>query len=127
MQILSNGFKLPQTGDYGDVWFPALEDDIQQMNDHTHNGTNSEKISLIDIDSSASVSTVLVGSFIDQGNGYWRALVNVLGGGNYDNYVVTIKDPTTKEVLYVKQEKFSTTSFYVYMNIPQTVEVFFGA
>ena len=41
MIVLSNGYKLPETGDFGDVWFPALEDNIQRINTHNHDGTDS--------------------------------------------------------------------------------------
>lgn len=41
---LSKGYILPEDGDPGSIWFPALEDDIQRLNDHNHNGTNSETL-----------------------------------------------------------------------------------
>ena len=124
MVILSKGFKLPETGDFGDVWFPALEDNTQQMNDHTHNGVNSEKISAIAL--TGSTATVLSGAFADQGNGYWRATVTVPGGLTIDNFVVTVKDPTTKDPIYLKQEKLSSTTFYLYTNFVQNFEVYYG-
>jgi hypothetical protein len=40
--------------------------------------------------------------------------------------VITVKDPTTKEPIFGKLEKFSATQFYIYINTPQTVEVYFG-
>lgn len=40
MQTLSHGYKKPATPDTGDGFFPALEQDIQLLNDHTHNGTD---------------------------------------------------------------------------------------
>jgi len=46
---LSNGFVKPATGDKGPVVFPALEGNIQKVNDHTHNGTNSELLSSVNI------------------------------------------------------------------------------
>lgn len=42
MLTLSHGYKKPQDGvDAGSVWFPAMEGNIQQLNDHTHNPTNA--------------------------------------------------------------------------------------
>ena len=42
MLTLSHGYEKPETGDKGSVFFPALEDNIQKLNDHNHNGLNSE-------------------------------------------------------------------------------------
>lgn len=124
MIVLSKGYKLPETGDFGDVWFPALEDNIQQMNDHTHNGTDGERLSGINLQ--ASTLTVLVGSFVDQGNGYYRATVTVPSARLVDEMVITVKDPTTKDPIFGKLEKLSATQFYIHINTPQTVEVYFG-
>lgn len=44
MLTLTNGFKKPQANDPGSIVFPAMEDNIQQLNDHTHDGTDSEKL-----------------------------------------------------------------------------------
>lgn len=44
MQVLSYGYKQPDTGDRGSIWFPALNFDIQRLNDHNHDGTNSTKL-----------------------------------------------------------------------------------
>jgi hypothetical protein len=124
MIILSKGYKKPETGDFGDVWFPALEDNIDLMNSHNHDGVNGEKISALNL--SASTATVLAGSFADQGNGYWRATVTVPGGGLVDNFVIAVKDPTTKEPIQLRMEKLSSTQFYIYTNVVQNFEVYFG-
>ncbi len=44
VSTLSNGYKLPATGDKGDVFYPALEDNITRLNAHNHDGNNSELI-----------------------------------------------------------------------------------
>ncbi len=44
MQTLSYGYKKPETGDRGSIFFPALEFDIQRLNDHNHDGANSQKL-----------------------------------------------------------------------------------
>lgn len=124
MIILSKGYKKPETGDFGDVWFPALEDNIDLMNSHTHNGVDGEKISGINL--AASTLTVLAASFADQGDGYWRATVTVPGGGLVDNFVIAVKDPTTKEPIQLRMEKLSSTQFYIYTNVVQNFEVYFG-
>ncbi len=124
MIILSKGYKKPETGDFGDIWFPALEDNIDLSNSHSHNGVNGEKISGINL--ASSTLTVLAASFADQGDGYWRATVTVPSGGLVDNFVVAVKDPTTKDPINLKMEKLSSTQFYLYTNIVQNFEVYFG-
>ena len=124
MQILSNGFKLPETGDFGDVYFPALEDTITQLNDHTHNGTDSEQLASTSI--AGSYVSVLSGAFTDQGDGYWRATVTVPNSGLVDNHVVVCKDPTTKDQVYLKVVKLSSTQVYIYTNYVQNFEVYFS-
>ena len=124
MITLSKGYKLPETGDFGDEWFPAMEDNIQLLNDHSHNGLDADKIEGINLLS--STLTVLSGAFADQGNGYFRATVTVPGGGLVDNFVVAVKDPTTKEPVLLKIEKLNSTQFYLYTNTVQNFEVYFG-
>lgn len=41
MQELSYGYLKPENTDRGDAVFPALQTNIQKLNDHTHNGENS--------------------------------------------------------------------------------------
>ena len=44
MLTLTFGYKLPEDGDKGSVFFPALAFDIQRLNDHDHDGSNSTKL-----------------------------------------------------------------------------------
>jgi len=124
MQTLSKGYKLPQTGDFGTDWFPALEDDIQQLNDHAHNGIDSELISSLYV--TAQISSILIAAFTNISPGVERATVTVPGGQLVNNFAITLKDPTTKEVLYLRLEKLNATQFYVYASEPLDVEVYFG-
>jgi len=124
MITLSNGYLLPQTGDFGTDWFPALEDNIQRLNDHTHNGTDSEKLPSSNL--IASTVSVTSGSLVSQGNGYYRAEVNTPGGNALANFSVVVRDPTTKEQIYLKTALASLTSVYIYTNFVQNFEVVFG-
>ncbi len=124
MIILSKGYKKPETGDFGDVWFPALEDNIDRVNSHNHDGVNSEKLESKDLE--VTIDTILVGAFVDQGNGYYKATVTTPGGLLIDNYSLTFRDPTTKETIYPKFQKVTATTADVYINSPQTIEVVFG-
>lgn len=44
MLTLSYGYKKPETGDRGSIFWPALEFDIQRLNDHNHDGSNTQKL-----------------------------------------------------------------------------------
>lgn len=124
MITLSKGFKKPESGDFGDVWFPALEDNIQQLNDHAHDGVDSEKIDSQNL--TATTVTALVGSFVDQGDGYWRTTVATPGGALLSNFAIGMRDPTTFEPIFGKMVAASAVTVYVYLNSPQTIEVLFG-
>ena len=47
MITLSNGYQLPEDGDRGNVFWDGLEGNIQRLNDHKHDGADSEKLSTI--------------------------------------------------------------------------------
>ena len=123
MIVLSKGWKLPETGDFGNVWFPALEDNINQMNSHDHDGVNSEKISGGNV--KATSVTVTSGSFSLVSAGVYRATVTVPNAGLVDESKAVVKDPTSKNIMLLNQEKLNSTQFYIYINIPQNCEVYF--
>lgn len=124
MQTLSKGWKKPETGDFGDIWFPAMEDNIDQMNSHNHDGIDSEKIDISSVQK--LTQTVLNTDFVDQGDGYHRALVTVPGGFLVDDFTIVLKDPTTKDQIHAKIEKVSGVTFYIYTNTVQNFEVYYG-
>lgn len=124
MQTLSKGWKKPETGDFGDVWFPALEDNIEQLNSHDHDGVDSEKISIAN--TNKFTQTVASGDFVDQGDGYHRALVTLAGGYSIDDLTITVKDPTTKEQIYLRHEKVTSATYYLFTNTVQNFEVYYG-
>lgn len=124
MIILSNGYKKPQTGDFGTVFFPALEDNIDLMNSHTHNGVNGERITGANL--AASTQIITSPSFVDQGNGYHRAIVTMPGARLVQDLVITVRDPGTKDIIHLKVEQFSPNQVYLYTNTVQAFEVCFG-
>lgn len=117
MQTLTYGFKKPQTGDKGSVWFPALEDNIQQMNDHTHNGTDSSRLSVTAL--TTLTQTVSSGSWsaVSGQAGTYRQLVTTPPSvTSLDEVVVTFKHGTTKDVIHLTYEKQSANTYYLYIN-----------
>ena len=119
MIVLSNGYKLPETGDFGDVWFPALEDNVTRVNSHDHDGTDSAKIPSSSVE--VQTQSIVSGDFSLVGDSY-RATVN-LSGFTVDNSYIQFRDPTTREPIYLKYEYVSATSIYVYINIPIDVDM----
>ena len=120
---LSNGYKKPETGDLGTSFFPDLEDNIQRVNDHTHNGVNSNKLGPASVD--LLVANVASGAFAIVGSEY-RTTVNAPAGISIDTTTVSFRDQTTKERIFLKMEKITTTSFYVYSMFALDIEVVYG-
>lgn len=72
MEILSYGYKKPVNGDTGDVFFPALEENIQKQNDHTHDGVNSAFIASQSPSAMINLySPAARGAVTDQANPYF--------------------------------------------------------
>ena len=115
MQTLTYGHKLPEDGDKGSVWFPALEDNINQDDAHSHNGTDSAKISSASVtnltQAIASGSWVAVGD----GTGRFRQAVTLPGTVTFDTLIIRFRD-ASGNIYYLNTEKISANSFYVYIN-----------
>lgn len=122
MITLSFGYKLPETGDFGNVWFPALEDNITRLNSHNHDGTNSSKLESSSI--TAIRQTTVSGDFSLVGSQY-RATVNMPSGLDFDDYLIVCKDPASQDQVYLSVEKISDAQFYLYTNTQQDYEVYF--
>lgn len=115
MQILSFLFKKPQTGDKGSVFWPALEDDIQQLNDHTHNGSNSSRIASSAV--AATTQAISAAGWVAQGGGIYRQLVTMPGTILFDEYIVDFKNQASpKERLFLSTEKVTSNTYYVFIN-----------
>lgn len=120
---LTNGYILPQTGDLGTIWFAALESNIQRLNDHNHDGTNSNKLTALSF--TLLVDNLVMGDFSVVGDEY-RATVTVPAGISVDETTIKFRDPTTKDPMYLKVEKISLTQFYVYALEAVDAEVIYG-
>lgn len=123
MIILSNGYKLPETGDFGSIWFPAIEDNIQRLNDHNHDGTNSAKLPSSSIQN--TTIAVIPGDFVDQGDTTWRALKTIPGSALYDEKIPVLRLDSDGDTVHARFERFSSTQIYVYVNTPDTFTLHF--
>lgn len=110
MQVLSMGFKKPQDGDQGDVFFDAIAFDVQQLNDHTHNGTNSQLLA-------TQTQSIVSGSWAAApiGGGVYRQLVTVPAGYSFDTASIWFKI-STGVVIYPSVERVSSVTYYIYVN-----------
>lgn len=109
---LSYGYVKPETGDRGSSFFTGQEDNIQRLNDHTHDGTNSAPLtaaSLVGI-----TQSILAGSWVAFGpTGHYRQQVTVPPGFDFD--LVQIGFRTTAGVVVLPTvERVSDTQYYVY-------------
>lgn len=109
LTTLSKGYKKPSDPCYGDVFYPAMEDNIQQMNDHTHNGTDGALIA----STTQSVSAGSWGS--DLGGGTYRQLITMTSPFVYDSTRIEVRR-STGEMAYPTIEKVSSNTFYIYTN-----------
>jgi hypothetical protein len=113
MITLSFGYKKPQSGDRGTVVFPALEDNIQRQNDHTHDGINSAPIpgsSIVGLP-----VTLLPAGWVATVDGNYRQIMTVPAGYNFDAQSITVRT-LVGEYVWAKIEKLSTTQAYIYTN-----------
>lgn len=117
-ETLSYGFVKPETGDKGSVFFPALEDDLDQLNDHTHNGTNSAKLTAA---SSASVTQSISSASWSASGSLYRQLVTIPAsltgsGGVYESFGMQFLNAANGRNLMLTREKVSSTTYYLYIN-----------
>ncbi len=116
MITLSYGYKKPQTGDKGTPLFTALEDNIQRVNDHNHDGVNSPPLTAQSIQ--GIQATVLAANWVAFGpTGHYRQLVTVIAGFNFDTMFISTRTSAGAYV-FPTIERFSATQFYIYTTDP---------
>jgi hypothetical protein len=109
---LSYGYVRPVTGDGGSAVFTNLENNITQLNDHNHNGTNSTQLSATAI--VASVQTIALASWVASGaTGHYRQSITLPAGFDYDTVALSFRT-TGGAVIYPTVERISDTQCYVY-------------
>lgn len=113
MLTLSFGFQLPEDGDKGPVVFPALESNIQQLNDHDHDGSNSTKLTSAAFNPSSV--TLAAGSWVLVGNGIYKQTVTLPGALTYDSTGFDVRLPSG-DIVYPTIEKVSSTQYDIYTN-----------
>lgn len=114
MQTLSYGYKLPEDGDWGSVFFPALSFDISRLNSHNHDGSNSAALSIASL--AVSTANILAANWVATSGGTYRQLITLPGLFTYDGRNISFRKATTGEILYLHAVKASSNTYYVYTN-----------
>lgn len=124
MVVLSYGYKNPENGDAGSIWFPALNFNIVRLNAHTHDGVDSAFISSSNILN--SVATVPAAAWIADGTGRYRQTVSTPAGYNMDDFAMQARI-LNSHIIYPTIERVSNLSFLIYtLDNTLTYEVVFG-
>ena len=111
MITLSKGYLKPASPDTGDIFFPAMQTNIQMLNDHTHDGVTSQLLA-------TTTQQILAANWVaaPAGGGLYRQLVTLPttpSGLQYDVVDVWFK-LSTGELTYPTVERASATTYYVY-------------
>ena len=114
MQTLTYGYKKPEDGDKGQQHFDAMEENWQQVNDHSHEGSDSAKLGSAALNHSSQA--VASGGWVLVANGIYRQAVSVVGGLQYENYEVVFRNSANGDRLYLDTEKIDASQYYVYCN-----------
>lgn len=112
MDTLTYGLKRPETGDAGTSLFTALEDNITQIDAHTHNGTDSPLLPAQSIE--AVAQTISSASWVASGaTGHYRQTVTMPAGFDFDEVQIGFRT-TAGIVIMPTVEKVNDTSYRVY-------------
>lgn len=113
---LSKGYILPVTGDKGSVWFPALEHNIKQLNDHNHDGSNSFKIPSTNIE--AVTQTISASNWVvEVANQTWSQEVTLPANVLYSDVFIMVKNDVGEQLfLDIKPVTGHDNKYKVYTN-----------
>lgn len=119
MQTLTYGYKKPETGDKGSIFFPALEFNIQRLNDHSHDGSNSQKLTAASVQGIGD--TILAANWVAVAGqpGTYRQLVTMPPNTEFDGYGLAFRIDgglLDGHEIHPVVEKSSASTYYVYIN-----------
>lgn len=110
MITLSKGVFQTQNGDTGDIFFPAWSANATWMNNHTHNGTDSQFLS-------STQQNILAANWTAApiGGGLYVQTVTVPSGFSYDQCQIWFK-LSSNQYVYPSVERLSATTYNVFIN-----------
>lgn len=114
METLTYGYIKPESGDKGSPLFTALEDNIQRVNDHDHDGTNSALLPAQNI--AATTQAISSGAWVANGpTGHYRQLVTTPAGFTFDGTNIGFRTSGSSGVyVYPTVQRVTNTTYYVY-------------
>lgn len=115
--ILSHGVKIPTTGER--EYFDELEDNFHLLNDHKHDGSDSEKINIKHL--TRLETSIPAGSWVAVSGqpGTYRQLVTMASDVSQNDVsmkFLIVGGAEDGAVVHPTVEKVSTTTFYAYIN-----------
>ena len=115
---LSHGYKKPQAPDPASIWMPEHEENIQQLNDHDHDGLNSAPI--LGSTLTRSQSTITAAGWTPVLGGYEQTVSTPADiseiNQHFLKFVSTAGLAPAGTVIYPEVERVSATSFKVTVN-----------
>lgn len=112
MITLSYGFKKPQDGDKGPVIFPAMVLNIQKVNDHTHDGTNSARLPAQNFGTTKQTILAAAWDATALPAGHFKQSVAIPAGFNFDDFVISFRDSVG--IIYPTIVRTSNTTYDIY-------------
>lgn len=109
---LTYGLKRPADGDLGSVWFDALEDNITQLDAHTHDGTTSARLTSKSV---TKVTAAIASGSWSASGALYKQTITMPAGMNYDDFGLEFREGND-HVIYPTVEKVTATTYDVYVN-----------
>lgn len=109
ISTLSKGYLKPSNPTTGDLWFPALETDIQLMNDHVHDGITGA------ITPSATASILAANWGSVSADGLYTQTITMPAGRSFDTTQISFRY-STGEFVYPTVTRVSSSQYTVTTN-----------
>lgn len=114
MLTLTYGYKKPQTNDRGNVFFTPLENNIQQLNDHYHNGVDSALIPVSSL--TKSTASILAAGWSATSGGRYRQEITLPAGFTYANTTIKFTTAAGNQAFLTLELGSAANKYYVYVN-----------
>lgn len=115
---LSYGFVRPSVGDFGSTFWGQLENDITQLNNHSHNGTDSARLTSVAITAVSNTISTGAWSAVSGQTGTFSATVSCPPNITYDDYGILFQIASGTDIgkrIHLSTVKIDATSFTVYI------------
>lgn len=117
MLTLTKGYKKPQSGDPGSVWQAGMETNIQQLNDHTHDGVDSQRLSSAAITAeTVSILAAASGGWVSAGNGNYYKDITMPAALLTSEYDIAFRNQADGAKLNLGMTVLSSTTYRVFAN-----------